>query len=285
MSWGHAVSTDLATWTELPVAIEYTAAEAVYSGSAVLDALNSSGLGAPGRPAIVAVYTSVDAESGLQRQTLAFSTDRGQTFTRHGDAGSGRRFHGLPRPEGVLAHGVRVLGNGGRAEPRAPDPGVPVDGPARLGASVRLRAHRCHGRCVGVPGPVPARRRGRARGVGLGAPGQPRRRGRRRRLRHPVLRRRLRRHHVHGPPPRLARPRSGQLRGGDIQRRPRRTTDPDRLDVQLGLRRHHSDPPLAGGDDRAPRADPAPGRRPAGPRAAARRRPARRAAPRRGVRR
>lgn len=82
MSWGHAVSRDLATWTELPVAIACTATEAVYSGSAVLDHRNTSGFGAPGQPVIVAVYTAHPTDTGNQTQCVAWSRDGGRTFTR-----------------------------------------------------------------------------------------------------------------------------------------------------------------------------------------------------------
>ena len=84
MSWGHAVSADLATWTELPVALRHTGAEAVYSGSVVLDRDNTSGFGTPTGPALVAVHTILDEDTRRQSQTLAWSTDRGRTFTRYG---------------------------------------------------------------------------------------------------------------------------------------------------------------------------------------------------------
>ena len=37
MSWGHAVSKDLITWEELPIAIEEDEDGAIFSGSAVSD--------------------------------------------------------------------------------------------------------------------------------------------------------------------------------------------------------------------------------------------------------
>lgn len=82
-SWGHAVSRDLVTWTELPVAIASTPAEWVLSGSAVMDFANVSGLGTPQRPAMVAAYTGLDTATLQQRQSLAYSLDRGRTFTRY----------------------------------------------------------------------------------------------------------------------------------------------------------------------------------------------------------
>lgn len=81
MSWGHAVSRDLVHWQELPVAIPEEGDEMVFSGSAVVDAENTSGLGTRREPAMVAVYTA--ARPGSQAQSLAYSTDRGRTWQRY----------------------------------------------------------------------------------------------------------------------------------------------------------------------------------------------------------
>jgi sucrose-6-phosphate hydrolase SacC (GH32 family) len=82
MSWGHAVSTDLRHWRELPVAIRDDRDAQIYSGSAVVDARNTSGLGAAAAPPLVAMYTA-DYLSGRQAQSLAYSTDDGQTWTKY----------------------------------------------------------------------------------------------------------------------------------------------------------------------------------------------------------
>ena len=51
MSWGHAVSTDLVHWQHLPVALHEVPGEyMIFSGSAVVDRNNTSGLGT-NRPA------------------------------------------------------------------------------------------------------------------------------------------------------------------------------------------------------------------------------------------
>src|SRR4051794_2615251 len=81
MSWGHAVSRDLVHWRELPVAIPEQGDEAVFSGSAVVDHENTSGFGSPDNPAMVAIYTA--AKPGNQSQALAYSTDKGRTWTRY----------------------------------------------------------------------------------------------------------------------------------------------------------------------------------------------------------
>lgn len=83
MSWGHAVSTDLVHWKQLPVAIPQDANEMVFSGSVVLDKDNSSGLGTKAAPPLVAVYTSLVKATGVQRQSLAYSTDGGLTFKKY----------------------------------------------------------------------------------------------------------------------------------------------------------------------------------------------------------
>ncbi|PPF11479.1 glycoside hydrolase family 32 protein [Rathayibacter rathayi] len=82
MSWGHASSADLLEWTEHPVALLHDEQEGVFSGSIVLDAANSSGFGSVEHPPLIALYTS-DRE-GSQAQALAWSTDGGETWSKHG---------------------------------------------------------------------------------------------------------------------------------------------------------------------------------------------------------
>lgn len=83
MSWGHAVSKDLVRWQELPLAIPHDDQEMVFSGSAVVDHNNTTGFGTSTNPAMVAVYTSHYKDSGKQAQSLAYSTDRGRTWTKY----------------------------------------------------------------------------------------------------------------------------------------------------------------------------------------------------------
>ncbi|MCP3422878.1 glycoside hydrolase family 32 protein [Nocardioides pinisoli] len=83
MSWGHAVSTDLLDWTELPIALAATDTEHVWSGSVVHDARNTSGLGVDGVGPLVALWTAHEPVSGAQRQSLSWSVDRGRTWTSY----------------------------------------------------------------------------------------------------------------------------------------------------------------------------------------------------------
>jgi len=85
MSWGHAVSRDLITWEQLPLALPETSDYAIYSGSTVIDWNNSSGFGVEGRPPMVAIYTAHATHGNLQCQHMAYSTDRGRHWTTYAD--------------------------------------------------------------------------------------------------------------------------------------------------------------------------------------------------------
>lgn len=84
MSWGHAVSRDLLHWEHLPVALAEENGIMIFSGSAVVDRKNSSGFCTPsgGDPScLVAIYAGHTKER--QTQNLAFSNDRGRTWTKY----------------------------------------------------------------------------------------------------------------------------------------------------------------------------------------------------------
>ncbi|MFG6466998.1 glycoside hydrolase family 32 protein [Roseateles sp. BYS87W] len=84
MSWGHATSTDLLHWTELPVAIPETERASIFSGSVVIDHHNTSGFGRDGVAPWVACYTGcLRRPEGGQAQELAYSLDQGLTWTAH----------------------------------------------------------------------------------------------------------------------------------------------------------------------------------------------------------
>lgn len=77
MSWGHAVSTDMISWTYLPTALTPDSLGAIFSGSAVVDVNNTAGFG---KNALIAIYT---ANGKTQQECIAYSTDKGRTFTKY----------------------------------------------------------------------------------------------------------------------------------------------------------------------------------------------------------
>jgi fructan beta-fructosidase len=81
MHWGHAVSKDLIHWEELPVALYPDKLGAMFSGSAVIDYGNTAGFNADRTPAMVAIYTADSRDR--QVQCLAYSLDRGRTWTKY----------------------------------------------------------------------------------------------------------------------------------------------------------------------------------------------------------
>eukprot|EP00930_Biecheleria_cincta_P055534 TRINITY_DN41851_c0_g1_i1.p1 TRINITY_DN41851_c0_g1~~TRINITY_DN41851_c0_g1_i1.p1 ORF type:complete len:544 (-),score=67.58 TRINITY_DN41851_c0_g1_i1:45-1676(-) len=95
MTWGHAVSKDLFHWTQLENALLPDAHGDIWSGSAVVDTLNSSGLQLPGKPApLIAVYTNHPRHAWVAAQDLwkysydqrlAYSYDYGRTWSKLSD--------------------------------------------------------------------------------------------------------------------------------------------------------------------------------------------------------
>ncbi len=89
MHWGHAVSNDLVTWEELPIALYPDSLGYIFSGSAVLDEENTSGLGTSENPPLVAIFTYHDmageksGKQDFQSQGIAFSLDKGKTWTKY----------------------------------------------------------------------------------------------------------------------------------------------------------------------------------------------------------
>ena len=84
-TWKGAVSKDLTHWTNIDVTgpAPDPGSSAFFSGSAVVDSQNTSGFGTAKNPAMVAIYTSVQAGTNVQSQSVAYSTDDGHTWTRY----------------------------------------------------------------------------------------------------------------------------------------------------------------------------------------------------------
>lgn len=75
MTWGHAVSKDLVHWQHLDEALHPDQGGPVFSGGAVVDVHNSSGLAALDKPAMVAFHTGATGWG----QYMSWSTD-GRNF-------------------------------------------------------------------------------------------------------------------------------------------------------------------------------------------------------------
>ena len=77
MTWAHSTSTDLMHWKNHGEVIQPDALGTIFSGSSVVDKENTAGFG---KDAVVAFYTSAGA---AQTQSIAYSTDNGETFKKY----------------------------------------------------------------------------------------------------------------------------------------------------------------------------------------------------------
>ena len=88
MHWGHAISKDLIKWEEQPIALYPDKDKYIFSGSAVVDTHNTSGLGTGKAAPIVAIYTLHDmtkekaGKIDVEQQDIAFSNDNGFTWQK-----------------------------------------------------------------------------------------------------------------------------------------------------------------------------------------------------------
>jgi fructan beta-fructosidase len=93
MHWGHAVSTDLVHWVELPITLyPPRLGDHPYSGSAVVDWKNTAGFQRGGEPPLVIVYPSTGRGT-----CLAYSNDRGRTFEQYAGNPVARKNGGDPK--------------------------------------------------------------------------------------------------------------------------------------------------------------------------------------------
>ncbi|WP_258053774.1 GH32 C-terminal domain-containing protein [Streptomyces sp. Ru72] len=85
--WAHAVSTDLVHWQALPIALPWNEYGNCWSGSAVVDADDTSGL-FDGGSGLIAYYTSYhpDKPGGNASVRIAYSKDKGRSWQWHGGA-------------------------------------------------------------------------------------------------------------------------------------------------------------------------------------------------------
>ena len=93
MHWGHAKSKNLLNWVQLPEALYPDEIGVAYSGSAVIDYENTSGFKTGNDDVMVAIYTTTwfpdryeESKTGqkqLETQSLAYSNDKGLTWTKY----------------------------------------------------------------------------------------------------------------------------------------------------------------------------------------------------------
>src|SRR5580765_2620891 len=89
MHWGHAVSKDLAHWKQAPIALYPDSLGYIFSGSAVVDDSNTSGMGANGKIPLVAIFTQHDpagekaGNNHYQNQSMAYSLDAGMDWKKY----------------------------------------------------------------------------------------------------------------------------------------------------------------------------------------------------------
>lgn len=89
MHWGHAVSTDMISWEEQPIALYPDELGYIFSGSAVVDVKNTSGFSSESKTPVIAMFTYHDMEAEKagniidETQAIAYSLDEGLTYTKY----------------------------------------------------------------------------------------------------------------------------------------------------------------------------------------------------------
>lgn len=90
MHWGHAVSQDLLHWEEKECALSPDETGTMFSGSAIIDTENLTGLKCNDNDVILLYYTAAGGTSLLSEgkkftQCLAYSTDGGKSYQKYAD--------------------------------------------------------------------------------------------------------------------------------------------------------------------------------------------------------
>lgn len=89
MHWGHAVSKDMVSWENLPIALYPDSLGYIFSGSAVVDANNTSGFKTGDESPLIAIFTYHDpagertGSQTFQTQGIAYSNDRGRSWIKY----------------------------------------------------------------------------------------------------------------------------------------------------------------------------------------------------------
>jgi fructan beta-fructosidase len=108
--WGHAVSSDMLHWTELPIAIKPDALGSIWSGSGGVDWNNTTGFQTGKEKPLVCIYTSAGGQAPGSdgkpfTQSIAYSNDRGRTWTKYAKNPVLKHVVGGNRDPKVLWHG------------------------------------------------------------------------------------------------------------------------------------------------------------------------------------
>jgi sucrose-6-phosphate hydrolase SacC (GH32 family) len=84
-NWGNAKSRDLVHWEQLPDVLIRHEHGGIYSGSSVIDYVNTSGFKTGENDVMVAFYTTTRYINGRygSTQNVAYSNDKGRTFTEY----------------------------------------------------------------------------------------------------------------------------------------------------------------------------------------------------------
>lgn len=109
MTWGHAVSADMVHWEQMANALEPDKMGTMFSGSAVVDWNNTAGFQTGSEKTIVLIYTAAGGTSPESKgqpftQCLAYSNDRGRTFTKYSGNPVVPNIKGENRDPKVLWH-------------------------------------------------------------------------------------------------------------------------------------------------------------------------------------
>lgn len=89
MHWGHAQTEDLVHWEHLPIGLYPDSIGCIFSGGAIVDHNNTSGLGTQTNPPIVATFTHHDfvgekaKTNDFQKQSIAYSLDGGAQWKKY----------------------------------------------------------------------------------------------------------------------------------------------------------------------------------------------------------
>ncbi len=88
MHWGCAVSDDLVHWREKEIVLYPDQLGLMFSGSAIVDTKNATGLKEGENDVILLIYTAAGGDSELSKnqpftQCLAYSTDNGDTYKKY----------------------------------------------------------------------------------------------------------------------------------------------------------------------------------------------------------